>query len=149
MHSPDADYNRGNALARLGELGAALDAYDQALAQDPNHTDARYNRALVAEMLERQRSSPASAPAPVADPEPPQGSRAPQRPRASGEGPDSPQGDSERGRDQPQQNGGDGKSARQQGGEPMPGQSQRGAGRPLGFHDRSATLARRHGCRPR
>lgn len=40
-------YNRGNALARSGELQAAIDAYDQALARDPTLEDARYNRAQV------------------------------------------------------------------------------------------------------
>ncbi len=53
-----AQYNRGNALAQSGDLEAALEAYDHALAQDPDHADARANRALVEQLLqERQESS--------------------------------------------------------------------------------------------
>jgi len=51
-------YNRGNALARAGELEQALDAYDQALERDPGLTDAAYNRAQVEEALRRQQSQP-------------------------------------------------------------------------------------------
>jgi Ca-activated chloride channel family protein len=43
----DAHYNRGNALAKSGQLEEALAAYEQALALAPNHADARYNHALV------------------------------------------------------------------------------------------------------
>lgn len=50
----DAHYNRGNALAHAGELEAALDAYDTALARDPGNRDARHNRDLVARALKRQ-----------------------------------------------------------------------------------------------
>ncbi len=56
-----AAYDRGNALAHLGQLQAALAAYDQALKIDPKLADARYNRALVKRWLEQQappRSSP-------------------------------------------------------------------------------------------
>ena len=51
---PHGHYNRGNALARQDELERALDAYDQALAQNPRMEDALFNRALVAALLERQ-----------------------------------------------------------------------------------------------
>jgi Ca-activated chloride channel family protein len=46
-----AHYNRGNALARAGQLEAAIAAYDRALELEPNHEDARYNRDLLAEFL--------------------------------------------------------------------------------------------------
>ena len=52
----ESNYNRGNALAYEGDLQAALDAYDAALKDDPNHADARHNRELVAKALEQQSS---------------------------------------------------------------------------------------------
>ncbi|MEJ8566954.1 VWA domain-containing protein [Elongatibacter sediminis] len=55
LDSADAHYNRGNALAKLGEFEAALDAYDQALEQQPDMADARHNRELVERALEQQR----------------------------------------------------------------------------------------------
>ncbi|MFP4495870.1 MAG: VWA domain-containing protein [Halochromatium sp.] len=56
--SATAHYNRGNALAREGELEAALDAYDQALARDPGLADARHNRAQVKAALQAQTQQP-------------------------------------------------------------------------------------------
>jgi len=50
-----ADYNRGNALARSGRLTEALSAYDAALEADPQHADARHNRALVTRLMEELR----------------------------------------------------------------------------------------------
>ena len=47
-------YNRGNALARAGDLRAALDAWGEALARDPGHEDAEHNRQVVESLLERQ-----------------------------------------------------------------------------------------------
>ncbi len=54
IDTPDAQYNRGNALARAGRLKEALGAYDQALTAQPGHADARYNRDLVAEALKQK-----------------------------------------------------------------------------------------------
>jgi Ca-activated chloride channel family protein len=51
----DAHYNRGNALAHAGELQAALQAYDAALARNPDNEDARHNRDLVRRALQQQR----------------------------------------------------------------------------------------------
>jgi Ca-activated chloride channel family protein len=45
-------YNRGNALARAGQLPAAIASYDRALELAPNHEDARYNRDLLQQYLE-------------------------------------------------------------------------------------------------
>ena len=67
-------YNRGNALARAGELEAALDAYDQALDRQPELPQALHNRALVESVLRQreeqrqaeQESSAATAPQPAA-----------------------------------------------------------------------------------
>ena len=49
--SPDAHYNRGNAL----KLAEAVDAYDAALELDADHEDARFNRELIADLLEQQQ----------------------------------------------------------------------------------------------
>ena len=53
--TPDAYYNQGNALARAGELKPALDAYDEALKKRPDDDDIRFNRELVANLLEQQK----------------------------------------------------------------------------------------------
>ncbi len=45
------DYNRGNALAHLGKLPEAMNAYDEALKKDPTLADAKYNRNLVRKWL--------------------------------------------------------------------------------------------------
>jgi len=52
--SSTALYNLGNALARQGRLQAAIDAYERVLEQDAAHEDARFNKALVEELLEEQ-----------------------------------------------------------------------------------------------
>jgi Ca-activated chloride channel family protein len=52
---PDSQYNRGNALARQGDLKDALAAYDSALQQAPNDKDIRHNRDLVARQLAQQK----------------------------------------------------------------------------------------------
>ncbi|MBQ1784958.1 MAG: VWA domain-containing protein [Gammaproteobacteria bacterium] len=51
----DGLYNAANALARAGDYQQALAAYDEALKQAPEHEDARYNRELVAKLLEQQQ----------------------------------------------------------------------------------------------
>lgn len=52
--SLDATYNLGNALAHQGRYQAAIDTYDAVLAQNPEHEDARFNKALVEKLLEEQ-----------------------------------------------------------------------------------------------
>jgi len=54
IRTPDALYNKANALARLGRFKQAIDAYDQALKLDPGHKDAEYNRDLVRKYLQQQ-----------------------------------------------------------------------------------------------
>ncbi len=56
-------YNRGNALARSGELEAALDAYEQALERQPELQPALSNKALVEQLLQqRQAEQPEQPP---------------------------------------------------------------------------------------
>lgn len=56
-------FNRGNALARSGELEAALDAYEQALERQPELQPALSNKALVEQLLQqRQAEQPARTP---------------------------------------------------------------------------------------
>ena len=50
----DDHYNRGNALARAGDLRGALNAWREALARDPGHEDAEHNRKIVESLLESQ-----------------------------------------------------------------------------------------------
>jgi Ca-activated chloride channel homolog len=50
----EAQYNRGNALARLGRYPDAIQAYDKALARNPQDEDARYNKELVEKALKDQ-----------------------------------------------------------------------------------------------
>lgn len=54
---PDANsqYDRGNALARMGNLPAALAAYDEALKRAPRDADVIHNRDLVAAALRQQQ----------------------------------------------------------------------------------------------
>lgn len=50
----DAAYNRGNALARLGRYPEAIEAYEEALEQQPDMADARFNKAAVEALLQRE-----------------------------------------------------------------------------------------------
>lgn len=52
-------YNRGNALARSGELEAALDAYEQALEHQPELQPALTNKALVEQLLQQRQAQQA------------------------------------------------------------------------------------------
>jgi Ca-activated chloride channel family protein len=53
IDSAEGHYNRGNALAKAGQLPAAIAAYDRALELDPTHQDARFNRDLVEQYLQQ------------------------------------------------------------------------------------------------
>lgn len=50
----DAFYNQGNAFAMAGELDAAINAFDRALAHNPDMEDAMFNRNLVQQLKEQQ-----------------------------------------------------------------------------------------------
>jgi Ca-activated chloride channel family protein len=52
--SADAHYNRGNALARSGDLDAAIEAYNEALARQPEMEDAIANRSLLEQLKQQQ-----------------------------------------------------------------------------------------------
>ena len=56
----DAHYNRGNALARSGDLQGALSAYEAALARNSHNEDARKNRELISKELKKQQQSESS-----------------------------------------------------------------------------------------
>lgn len=53
----DADYNRGNALARAGQLDAAIAAYNEALKKNPDFTDVKNNRDVVEKLKQQQQKS--------------------------------------------------------------------------------------------
>ncbi len=55
IDTTDAYYNKGNALAKTGQLEAALDAYQQALTGNPNNEDAAFNLKKVEEALKQQK----------------------------------------------------------------------------------------------
>ena len=56
LDDAQSNYNTGNALARLGRYHEAIAAYDRTLAQKPDHADAKFNRELLEQELERQQS---------------------------------------------------------------------------------------------
>ena len=53
----DAAYNRGNALARAGRYEEAIAAYDEALREAPDMSDAVANRAAVEAVMDREPPS--------------------------------------------------------------------------------------------
>ena len=54
-NSADAHYNLGNALARLGDFEGAIQAYDQALALEPEMQDAIANKELIEQVKQQQQ----------------------------------------------------------------------------------------------
>lgn len=57
VDSADAYYNRGNALAKQGQLPEAMKAYEEAIKRNPKHDDAKFNRDLVEQMMKQQSQS--------------------------------------------------------------------------------------------
>ena len=53
----DGYYNKGNALAKLGNYQEAIKAYDKAIEVDANNKDADYNREQVKQALKKQQNS--------------------------------------------------------------------------------------------
>lgn len=62
--TPEAHYNRGNALAKAGQYQAAITAYEEALKHSPNHADAKYNLAIVKKLQNQTapKDSPETSP---------------------------------------------------------------------------------------
>ncbi|MEJ2620534.1 MAG: VWA domain-containing protein [Candidatus Thiodiazotropha sp.] len=58
-NSAQADYNQGNTLARLGRLKESITKYDQALKNNPQNEDARFNRELVKKLLDQKQQNQA------------------------------------------------------------------------------------------
>ena len=52
-----SNFNRGNALAFTGRLQDAIDAYEKVLSDNPQHTDAKFNKKLVEDLLKKQNKS--------------------------------------------------------------------------------------------
>jgi Ca-activated chloride channel family protein len=108
IDSAEASYNRGNALAKAGELEAAIEAYDRALELVPDHADARYNRDLVEQFL---KDNP----------------EAQQPPPNQGQGEQGQQGDSDQAQSGEQQDG-EQSGEEQQGEQGEPGETEGGDG---------------------
>ena len=61
IDKPDALYNKGNALAKMGRLQEAIKAYDEALKKAPQHADAKYNKEQVEKLLKQQQQNKVSS----------------------------------------------------------------------------------------
>jgi len=53
--SAQALYNQGNALAKLKKIDQAIDAYNKALAKDPNLSDAAKNKKILEQLKKQQQ----------------------------------------------------------------------------------------------
>jgi Ca-activated chloride channel family protein len=54
MNTAEGYYNQGNALAKLNQLDAAINAYETALSLDPSLDDASKNKALLEQIKQQQ-----------------------------------------------------------------------------------------------
>lgn len=55
-NTADSHYNRGNALAKAGQLPEAIAAYQAALEIDPAHQDSQFNLELLQSLMEQQQA---------------------------------------------------------------------------------------------
>lgn len=60
MDDVDAHYNRGNALARTGDLQGAMEEYETVLKRDPGNVDARHNLEAIKKLMRKSRKSGSS-----------------------------------------------------------------------------------------
>ncbi len=58
IDTANANYNRGNALAKANDLDNAIKAYERALQLDPQHEDAKYNKQLLEQAKQQQDKKP-------------------------------------------------------------------------------------------
>lgn len=56
MFADQSHYNTGNSLAKAGQLDAAIEAYKQALAENPDHEDAAFNKKLIEDLQQQQQN---------------------------------------------------------------------------------------------
>jgi len=56
IENADANYNIGNSYAKLQQLEKAIEAYDAALALDPDHKDALANKKLIEDLQKQQEN---------------------------------------------------------------------------------------------
>jgi len=54
IDNSEANYNRGNALAKTGNFNEAIKAYNRTLELDPDHEDARFNKQLIEKAQQEQ-----------------------------------------------------------------------------------------------
>ena len=52
-----ANFNQGNALAFAGRLQDAIDSYEKVLLVNPQHKDAKFNKKLLEDLLNKQNKS--------------------------------------------------------------------------------------------
>jgi len=57
IDTPEANYNRGNALAKANDLENAIKAYDRALQLNPEHEDAKHNKQLLEQAKQQQEQN--------------------------------------------------------------------------------------------
>ncbi len=55
IDTPQANYNRGNALTKANDIENAIKAYERALELDPDYEDAKYNKKLAEQIQQQQK----------------------------------------------------------------------------------------------
>ncbi len=57
IDTAEANYNRGNALAKSNDMENAIKAYDRALQLNPEHEDASFNKKLLEQKQQKEKKS--------------------------------------------------------------------------------------------